>query len=267
MYRLVYCDLDGTVLPFHGAVRPAVREAMQAVADAGAWIGIATGRGYQLVQPVLGPIPINAPLICCNGGLIIEPTTRQVLYVRPMSLSLAHDLLRVVQKEGLEIWFYLDDLETMLEYLPNGPGFVLRRDGALVRQLEDPVAEMTRPPHKAVIRTESPQATPAVVACVQQHVGDQARVLASSRQMVEVIMPGISKAHAMSRVAAQLGVEQRETIAIGDGNNDIEILEWAAMGVAMGNATHAVKAAADWIAPTVEEDGVAVTLRRFVLGS
>ena len=80
-------------------------------------------------------------------------------------------------------------------------------------------------------------------------------------------MPGVSKSARMSRVAERLGVRREETIAMGDGDNDIEMLEWAGLGIAMGNGMPAVKAAADWIAPPVDEDGVAVALRRFVLGS
>jgi hypothetical protein len=82
---------------------------------------------------------------------------------------------------------------------------------------------------------------------------------------IEVVLPGISKAQAMARVAQQLGVSREETLAIGDGDNDVEMVEWAGLGVAMGNATPAVKAVADWIAPSVDEDGVAVALLRYVL--
>jgi len=267
VYRFVVCDLDGTVAMFDQTISPAVREATQAVVDAGLWFTICTGRGYQLLQPFLSSLVVNAPLICCNGGLIVEPTTRQVLYVQPMSLPLAHDLMRLAQKEGLEILVYLDDLETMLIYRPGEPGFVLERNGSVVRWIADPAAELTRPPHKLIFLAESPQATPTIVARIGQYVGDQARVMASSPRIVEVIMPGISKAQALSWVAEYLGVRREETIAIGDGDNDVEMLNWAALGIAMGNGSPAVRAAADWIAPPVEQDGVAVALRRLVLGS
>jgi hydroxymethylpyrimidine pyrophosphatase-like HAD family hydrolase len=69
----------------------------------------------------------------------------------------------------------------------------------------------------------------------------------------------------MAQIAEQLGVSREETLAIGDGDNDVEMVEWAGLGVAMGNATPAVKAVADWVAPPVTEDGVSAALRRFVL--
>jgi len=265
MYRLVFCDLDGTTMTFEHIVRPAVREAMQAVVDAGRWITVSSGRGFQLLKPFLDQVVINAPLVCCNGGLIVEPSTREVLYVRPMPLPMARDIVRWCQQQELEVWVYLDDLETMLEYRPAEPGAVLRRDGAIVRQVTDPIAELTSPPHKLIVLPASLEGMPAVIARLQEHLGDQARVMASSPRVIEVVLPGISKAAALARVADRLGVKREETLAIGDGDNDVDMIEWAACGVAMGNATPRARAAADWIAPTVEEDGMAAALRRFVL--
>jgi Cof subfamily protein (haloacid dehalogenase superfamily) len=267
VYRLAFCDLDGTVATLDGQVRAAVRAAMQAVINAGLWITLSTGRGYQQAKRFLDRVAVNAPLICCNGGLIVEPFTRAVLRVQPMPLSLAHDLIRLSQAEGIAMWFYLADMETMLERHVGDPSFVLRRDGLTIQEVPDPVSTLTDPPHKVLVVTESPQAIPAVLARVEQCVGKRARVLSSGPHWIEVLMPDVSKARAMAWLAAHLGVDRAKTVAIGDADNDVEMLEWAALGIAMGNATPPVKAAADWIAPPVEEDGLAVALRRFLLGS
>ncbi|MBC7260382.1 MAG: HAD family phosphatase [Chloroflexi bacterium] len=246
----------------------AVREAMQAVVDAGIWITICSGRGYQMLKPILGSLPLNAPVIGCNGGLIFDPATRRVLYLQPMLLPLAQDVMRLALQEQWGMRVYLDDMETMLEFHPTEqPSLVLVRDGIIVGQINDPVAELQRPPHKLVVYSRSPDLTPTVVKRLQDYVGDRAHVVASNTQIVEIIMPGISKATGMAWLAAYLGVPREETIAMGDGDNDVEMLEWAGLGIAMGNATPAAKAAADWIAPSVEEDGVAVALQRFVLDS
>jgi Cof subfamily protein (haloacid dehalogenase superfamily) len=266
MYRLVFCDLDGTLATFKGEVRLAVREAMQAVVDAGKWITLSTSRGYQMVKPFLGRVVINAPMICCTGGLIVEAFSKKVHYVKPLPLDMAQALARLSQEEGIAMWFYLADMETMLEKRVGDPGFAIRKDRAIIRQVPDPVAELTEPPHKVLIEAPSPQDTPVVVARVQEYVGDRARVVVSSPSRIEVVLPGISKAWAMSWIAEYLGVLQEETMGIGDGDNDLEMVEWAGLGVAMGNATPKVKAVADWIAPSVDEDGAAVALQRFVLG-
>ncbi|MBC7232724.1 MAG: HAD family phosphatase [Chloroflexi bacterium] len=266
IYRFIVCDLDGTVLTHDYKLSPRVREAMQAVVDAGGWITISSGRGYQMLKPVLRSLPLNAPVIGCNGGLIFDPATRQILYLQPMPLPLAQYIVRLALQEQWGMRIYLDDMETMLEFHPEQqPALVLVRDGIVVGEITDAVAALQRPPHKLVVYSQSPDATPALVARLQEYVGDRAHVVASNTQIVEIITPGISKATGMSWVASYLGVKREETIAIGDGDNDVEMLEWAGLGIAMGNATPAAKAAADWIAPPVEEDGVAVALQQFVL--
>jgi Cof subfamily protein (haloacid dehalogenase superfamily) len=265
MYRLVFCDLDGTLAPFGGEVRPAVREAMQAVVDSDKWITLSTSRGYQMVKPFLDSVVVNAPMVCCTGALIVEASTRKVHFVKPLPLDMAHALARLSEQEGIAMWFYLADMETMLEKRVGDAGFVLRRDGATIREAPDPVAELQEPPHKVLVDTPSPEYMPAVAARVQECVGDRARVVLSRPYRAEVVLPGISKAWAMAWVAKDVGVKQEETIGIGDGDNDLDMIQWAGLGVAMGNATPAVKAAADWIAPPVEEDGAAEALRRFVL--
>jgi Cof subfamily protein (haloacid dehalogenase superfamily) len=266
IYRFIVCDLDGTVLTHDYRLSPRVREAMQAVVEAGVWITISSGRGYQMLKPVLHSLPLNAPVIGCNGGLIFDPATRQILYLQPMPLSLAQYIVRLALQEQWGMRIYLDDMETMLEFHPEQqPALVLMRDGIVVGEITDAVTALQRPPHKLVVYSQSPDATPALVARLQEYVGDRAHVVASNTQIVEIITPGISKATGMSWVASYLGVKREEAIAIGDGDNDVEMLEWAGLGIAMGNATPAAKAAADWIAPPVEEDGVAAALQQFVL--
>jgi len=265
VYRLIVCDLDGTLRAFGCQVRPAIRDSMRAIVDAGAWITIGTGRGLQTLKAHLGTVVVNAPLICCNGGLILDPSTHEVLRVCPTPLALAHEIIRLVQKKHWGMMIYLDDMETLLLQRSSEPGFGLRQDEATVRPVPDPIAELTRPPHKVYVYTRSPQNTPEATELLKEHIGDRARIVAAGSRGLEVIIPGVSKARAMVWLAERLGVTREETLAIGDADNDIEMLEWAGLGIAMGNAMPWVKTAADWTAPTVEEDGVAVALRRFVL--
>ena len=265
MYRLIVCDLDGTLRAFGGQVRAAVRDTMQAVVDAGAWITIGTGRGYQTLRPYLGTVVVNAPLICCNGGLILDPSTHEVLCVRPTPLALAREVIQLVLERHWGTMIYLDDMETLLLQSSREPGFELRRDGATVRRVADPGAELMRPPHKVYVYTQFPQNTPEAAELLKEHIGERARIVAAGSRGLEVILPGVSKARAVAWLAQRLCVAREETIAIGDADNDIEMLQWAGLGIAMGNAMPAARVAADWIAPTVDEDGVAVALRRFVL--
>jgi hypothetical protein len=89
----------------------------------------------------------------------------------------------------------------------------------------------------------------------------------SSPRAAELLVPGVSKAEGLKRVARRVKVLRRNTIAIGDADNDVDMLRWAGVGIAMGNAMPAVRAVASWVAPPVDQDGVAVALRRLITGN
>ncbi len=265
MYRLIFCDLDGTVADFDGEIDSATQRAMKAVAASGAYITLSTGRGYQLLKPYLDRVTVNAPLVCCNGGLIVEAFTRKIHYVSPLPLPLAHDLVRLSQREGLAMWFYLHDMDTMLEKRVGEDSYALRRDGAIIRPVIDPLAELASAPHKVVVEASSESMTDMVLERMRRFLGERARPVSSQPRRIDVIVPGLSKAGAMSWVADYLGIPREETIGIGDGDNDVEMLRWAGLGIAMGNASQAAREAASWIAPCIDNHGLAIALERFVL--
>lgn len=265
MIRLVFCDLDGTVRGYDGTITPAVCYAMQAVIGSGKRITISTGRGYQSFRPVVPAHLINAPTVSCNGGLILDENTRQVLMAAPTPLSLTHRLVRVARQEGIRMAVYFDDLETMVDNRQDPAVFVLTGDGHEPQVVTDPMALITRPPIKLGVFVDSPEESERVIRTLKPLVAGEAIVVSSGPRTVEVILDGITKASGMAWLANHLGVPREETMAIGDMDNDIDMIEWAGVGVAMGNATPALKAVADWVAPPVTEDGLAVALERFAL--
>jgi Cof subfamily protein (haloacid dehalogenase superfamily) len=264
VHWLVFCDLDGTVLTYDCELRPAVRQAMQAVIDTGSRITLASGRGFQFLEQFLGVVPINAPLVCCNGALVIEPTTRKVLHLEPMPLTVARSVLEWGHRNSQRVLLTLGDMVSTLEYFPESQGAILRKH-EIEQYVDNPFTLLTSPPHKAIVMPGSSELVNDVVAQLSVLLGDRARVVVSSPKIVEILTPGVSKVKGMSLVADMLGIHRKDTIAIGDGDNDVEMLSWAGLAIAMANATEAAKSVADWIAPSVEDDGLAHALQRFVL--
>lgn len=265
MYRLIASDFDGTIRSFDGYMHPAVPETMRAAIAAGAWVTLATSRGYQNVRPFLDVVAINAPLICGNGALIVEPFTERVLFSQPTPADLVCEALELCVQYGWGAVVDLSDMELALRRRPGDLSFGVYRQQELVRWAPDPCEEVNESPTRIIILLGSSEQTPDTVERLQQVCGERARVITSSPTWVELVPPGIAKSRGLAYVADLLGVAREETIAIGDSENDIDMLEWAGLGIAMGNAIPAARAVAKWVAPTVEEGGVAEALRRFVL--
>jgi Cof subfamily protein (haloacid dehalogenase superfamily) len=245
-------------------VTPVVIAAMQAVIDNGKWITICSGRGYQQFDPLLDQLPNNAPLVCAHGALIIDHPTRRVLYEQPVPLVAVRETIRFAVENQLDLRAPLADLDTALEYHRSERSFVQTRARVVIRKLDDPFDVLERPPHK-ILMVVPPEQLLRLQDRLRERLRGHARVTASSRSWMDVVHPTVSKGDGMARVADYLGISQGETLAIGDSDNDVEMIEWAGLGVAMQDAMPAALAVANWVAPAVEEDGAALTLRRFML--
>ena len=110
-------------------------------------------------------------------------------------------------------------------------------------------------------------ASERLTAELQVQVGDRLTVMRSHPLFVEVTSPNVSKGKALAFLADWYGIPRAETIAVGDSGNDLSMIEWAGLGVAVANATPEVLAAADWIAPPVSENGVVAVIERFILSA
>jgi hydroxymethylpyrimidine pyrophosphatase-like HAD family hydrolase len=120
------------------------------------------------------------------------------------------------------------------------------------------------PPVKFMIVAEPPEAD-RIEAELRERFGGRMGVMRSHEIVVEGSAPGVSKGDGLRRLAAHLGVPQVQTMAIGDQGNDVPMIAWAGVGVAIGGASPAALAAAEWIAPPLEEDGAAAAIERFIL--
>ena len=118
---------------------------------------------------------------------------------------------------------------------------------------------------KYIIVLSDDRATEPLIAELGTLFTGRMRFVRSYPRFVEGIPSNVSKGHALARWASHLGISLEETIGIGDNDNDLELVKRAGLGVAMGNASPAVKAAADYIAPPVDEEGVVEVIEKFVL--
>jgi Cof subfamily protein (haloacid dehalogenase superfamily) len=281
-YKLLALDLDGTVVQPDLSIDATVRAAIAAAQAQGVYVTIATGRMFGATLPFAHKLNISGPLICFQGGLIRDTRDGAVLHHAPVAPALAAEAIQEALRANLFVLGYIDErlwiaerrpeLDLYLSWHPERPEVVLAPNLAEViarggsAQLLEAIGQTctANPPTKLLFVAE-----PAVVerecARLAAHFAGRLAVVRSHALFGELTALGVNKGAALARLAAHLGIAREDVIAIGDHENDIPMLEWAGLGLAMGNAIPAAQAAADVVIPSVSDNGVAWAIARYIL--
>lgn len=267
MIRLLALDLDGTLMDDDMVIKGSrVPRAIARAQERGVVVTLATGRMFDFVLPFARDLGITAPLICYQGGLIQAPDSRVPLYRATMDPSLVREVLewRARYRRQLKLVLYADgDIFLDEKWHPEtfyrdmlGERLVWVEDLGTVLEHHEPV--------KFVLFVE-PHEAEQVKMEMQRRFEGRIELTRSHALIVEGNPLGVSKGDALRRLAAHLGIPRAQVMAVGDQDNDVPMIAWAGLGVAMGNGSPATKAAADWIAPPVQENGAAVAIERFIV--
>jgi len=261
--RLIVLDLDGTTIGDDYVVPARVAAAIRAACERGIDVTLATGRSYAGTRRYAEELGLEAPLICYQGGAIVEAATGASLYsatVSRESVRAALDLARA-NKWYLVLYdqrnAFVDEWIMPAEFYEQ----LIHPETILVPDLREC---LERDMAKFLFMDE-PERIPAIEAVLREHFGERLEIVRSHARFVEGNPPGVSKGSALELLAGRLGVSRSEVLAIGDSDNDVSMLAWAGVGVAMGQGTAAARAAADWIAPPFAAGGAAVAIERFAL--
>jgi Cof subfamily protein (haloacid dehalogenase superfamily) len=209
---------------------------------------------------------VTEPIVCVQGGCIYDHQRDQVLHDVRLKPELLPRILQAAERYGWNIHFEAFDQN----YLParsNHPPifFELLRYSSWVR-VENLLRDMPEPPHKVIVTLSRPEDRARTVAEMTEALDGLVTIVPSHPYLVEGLPKGVHKGHGLTWLAEYLGIPPQQVLAIGDSDADVPMIEWAGIGVAMGNASPAAKAPATWVAPTLEEDGAAVAIERFCFG-
>lgn len=263
MYKLLACDLDGTLMNETFTFTPRVKAAVTLAMDRGIAVTLATGRAYPSALSFAQELGITLPLICTQGGLVKDPFTGKVLHQAAMSLALAREIVALSQPRGWHLTLYIDD-QVYLTGLQHPRSLYEQMFSLPLCVVKDLAAAITRPPAKFIIIAESQEADDIVPELRERFAG-RLRIVRSHRNFVEGNPLDASKGQALALLARELDIPQAQTAAIGDNDNDADMVSWAGLGMAMGNAHPDLKAIADVILPPVDKDGAAVAIEKYIL--
>ena len=257
--RAVAMDLDGTVLDETFLPSARTAEAVARAEASGIVCLIATGRMFVSARRVAEKLGIRRPLVCYQGALVGDPITGEVLVHRPIEAPLAREILSAMPEEhARQSNLYVDDElyvweenAATLRYAEVA-GVPMHVVGNLARWIERPTTK--------IVTVGEPETMDALRDVMQPRFGSRAFVAKSLPIFLEFAAPGVSKASGLALVADLLGFTAGEAVAVGDAENDREMLEWAQWGLAVANADDRLIGEADAVIPSVHEDGVAQLL-------
>jgi Cof subfamily protein (haloacid dehalogenase superfamily) len=259
--RLLAVDVDGTLVGRDLCPSPRVTEAVRRATDGGLCVTLASGRGFPSLVRLISLLDLRAPVIGYQGAEIRDAESGKILYQATLPADLVEEVLSI--PSGLEVTIHADD-RVYLQALRRERSFYDWAFGLPVEIVADFHRVLRRDPLKFLIIGE-PDVLDRYEPTLRVRFAGRLQVVRSHHLFLEGVALGVSKGSALTRVAEMLGVDREATVAVGDQDNDISMIRWAGLGVAMGNATAKVKAAADVIAPPVEEDGLAWVIETAML--
>ena len=264
---LIACDVDGTLFDENETITPRTRDAVRAATAAGAQFLVATGRPPRWIRPVVEELGFAPMAVCANGAVIYDPENDRVVSARTLAVDslaeLAELATRVIPGAGLAVERIGERAhDTATPQFISSPGYEhawLNPDNTEV-SIND---LLSAPAIKLLIRKTGARSSD-MAAALAKHVGIEGDITYSTNNgLVEIVPLGISKATGVEEVSKPLGIANHEVVAFGDMPNDVPMLLWAGHGVAMGNAHPDVRAAADEVTTSNNDDGVGRVLERW----
>jgi Cof subfamily protein (haloacid dehalogenase superfamily) len=217
---------------------------------------------FRSVRPYAREALLEEPVVCYQGGAVVDPRSGEFLLHEPIPLALAREAIAAVEDRGFRLNCYVDDDLYVAEITEHARAYAdfqnlpITSVGSLRGWLE-------RPPTK-LVAVDDPAALDGLKLDLQHQFGDRLFIAKSLPYFLELASPQVSKGSGLAFVAGHLGFALERTVAFGDGENDLELLDAAGYAIAVENAQEGLKARADWICPAVDEEGVAQVLEAYL---
>lgn len=262
-YRLLALDLDGTLLNEQGELTAETETAVKGAQAAGITVTLATGRLLADALPYARRLAITAPLILHHGALLMAPDGTTLKH-QTIAGAAAQELVKLARELDLSCQAYVAG-QLVVEEVTAWTRIYLGYSEAKPVVVPDLAAYVVGSISQFDFLGHPEELAPAREQ-VRKRVGRAVRTTSSHPNLLEVLAAGVSKGRALQRLAEHLGIPIAATVAVGDGLNDLEMLQVAGLGVAMANAPEAVRSQARYITASNNENGVARLIAKLLAG-
>jgi Cof subfamily protein (haloacid dehalogenase superfamily) len=268
--KLLVLDIDGTISGKSNRISKPVKKAIAAAQARGIQVAIATGRMYRSALRFHQAIGSTLPLAAYQGAWIQDPATAKIHRHLTVPREIASQLLDYFEQPQLRsllsVHFYINDELYVRELTPQTKLYA-KRSGITAIPVGDLRQALNQEPTKVLALSDEGDVIDKILGNLRlQYTPAELYLTTSVATFFEATHPSVNKGTAVRYLAEELlGLQSSNVMTIGDNFNDVEMLEYAGIGVAMGNAPADVQAIAKWIAPTVEADGAAAAIEKFLL--
>ncbi len=274
-YRLIAIDIDGTLLNSQRQITPRTLQAIEKAIAGGKRVALCTGRSLQSARAIAEQTHPEAILIFHSGALIFETLNGPLLKAVNLPRALAFEIITYFKQEGYDPLVY-ESVPEGLHFWYEPPRSVnewqrryIEGSGPRACQIADLWdAPFVDPAQVAIAGSQ--EAIDRMRTCLSERWPEIGVILSRStlggvNWFMEVVPTQVSKAQGLAVLGTTYSIRPQEMIAVGDNFNDLDMIEYAGFGVAMGNAPEAVKELADFVAPSNDEEGVAYVIEQFFL--
>ena len=272
--RLLALDIDGTLIDGRKVMTVATADAVRHAVGRGVFVTVCTGRSLPSAEEAVRHLPLNVPYVLNNGAMIYDAPSRRARYLRHLSNHLAMDSVRVFRSIGFhpivygplpEVrYFYYDSFD------PDNHAFIdyAAQNADRVHRVDD-VCDYLGQDITCITVAERNERVRSRESYIRAQLPDTSVVFEISPwdrcySVITVMPSGVSKGDGLRRLAQLIGIDLAEVMAVGDNLNDLEMLDVAGLGVAMGNGPPEIRARADHVTASVDDEGVARAIERFI---
>lgn len=261
--KLIAVDLDDTLLDNAQKVSPRVKEAVRKAVAQGVAVTLSTGRMHRSALPYALELELDIPLITYNGALIRSSLSGETLLHRPLDIETATEVLALFRERGWYIQTYIDDIL----YVKERDATALYYEGVsgvTGVPIGDELYSLAAAPTKLLAMAE-PKLMEEIRPVLAAHFGERLYAAISKPLYLEMVHPSVNKGMALDFLAKRLGIGSEAVMAVGDSLNDMDMVQYAGWGVAMGNARAELKKIARVVTGRNDADGVAEAIETYVL--
>lgn len=271
-YKLVGIDMDGTLLNDKKNINKENIEAIKKAQDKGVKIAICTGRLFASAKYFSGLVGTKAPVVASNGAYIREKDRDEIIYEAVLGIKKCKKIQNIVRNYDIDYFYNTSESVISAKDYPQEYGYVVANNALpkenrieLIKSMD--IDRTIEEDGNSILKCICMSRDIKLLKRIEEEINqlDEFQVVSSGSDNIEIMDKGVSKGRGISVLASFYNLFREEVMCIGDNGNDLSMIEYAGMGVAMGNGTDDVKKSANYVTDTNNNSGVAKAIEKFIL--